>query len=403
LKVLQINSTVNKGSTGRIAEQIGELLIEQSEESIIAFGRNSNFSKSQTYRIGSEIDVKLHGAYSLLLGKHGEASISATKRFLDFLDFENPDIIHIHNLHGYYLNFPLLFNYIKRNKKKVVWTLHDCWAFTGHCTYFSDIECEKWQSKCINCPKKGNYPKSLFFDTSEYYFKLKKKTFNYPDIYFVTVSNWLKETAKASFLNRQPIICINNGVDENQFINKQKNQDLINKYKLADKTVLLAASTSWAKQKGYDDYLKLSKKLLPNEIIILIGLPDKLRKALPDNIIGIERTENTGQLADWYSTSDIVLNLSYQESFGLTSVEGFMCGKPTIVYNCTASPELIVNSELGKIVYPGDIDGVYFSIQELKRNIYSSQKIRDIAINNFSAHTQYQKYISLYKSILKSV
>lgn len=402
MKVVQINSTVNKGSTGRIAEQIGDLLIKQGEESLIAFGRNSNSSKSKTYRIGSGLDVKVHGAISLLFGKHGESSIRATNKLIDFLELENPDIIHLHNLHGYYLNYPMLFDYIKNNNKKIVWTLHDCWAFTGHCTHFSDIDCSKWKSNCNACPKKTNYPKSLFFDNSEYFFELKKKLFNSPNIFFVTVSNWLEEKATSSFIGRQPIICINNGVDENLFLIKNKSQELIYKYKLINKTILLATSTSWAKQKGYYDYLRLSKNLAPNEIIVLIGLPDRLRKGLPHNIIGVERTENTSQLSEWYATSDIVLNLSIQESFGLTSVEGFMCGKPTIVYNSTASPELIVSPELGRIVSPGDINGVYQAIQELKNNMPNSQKIRELAIKHFSAQKQYEKYISLYKHILNN-
>ena len=196
------------------------------------------------------------------------------------------------------------------------------------------------------------------------------------------------------------INCISNGVDESLFRIQGKDNYLIKKYKLEGKTILLASSTSWAKQKGFDDYLSLSNIISNEETIILLGIPNRLKTKLPKNIIGINRTESIHELAKWYSMADIVLNLSYQESFGLTSLEGFMCGKPTIVYNLTASPELILNKELGVIVEPGNVKQVADTVKLLKNSKIDSLKIRQIAIENFSARRQYLKYIDLYEYLL---
>lgn len=399
MKILQINSSANLGSTGRIAEQIGELILKEGWQSIIAYGRTSNESKSVLYRIGNDLDVNFHLMQSYIFGNHGFASTIATKNLINYIKSQNPDIIHLHNLHGYYINLKLLFSFLSESKAKIVWTLHDCWPLTGHCSYFSDINCQKWINECNNCPKKRNYPKSILFDNSKRDFYFKKELFNTVKINIVTVSNWLKNITKESFLKDHNIISISNGVNRNKFKIKGKNQILIERHKLSEKKILLASSTSWARQKGFDDYLKLSSLLPPSLKIVLIGLSkDNIRK-LPVNILGIERTDNIDELVDWYNIADIVLNLSLQESFGLTSVEGFMCGKPTIVYNSTASPELIIDSCMGEIVNIHDIEGVKSAILKTLESNVDSKRIREKAIDKFDSKLQYQKYIDLYKTI----
>lgn len=399
MKILQINSSANLGSTGRIAEQIGEMILKEGWESIIAYGRSASTSKSFLYRIGNDIDVNIHAFQSFVFGNHGFASIIATKELIKYIREQSPDIIHIHNLHGYYINLKLFFAFLAKSRVKIVWTFHDCWPLTGHCTYFSDINCQKWITECNNCPKKGNYPKSLFFDNSKRDFNFKRELFNGVKLNIVTVSNWLKNLTKQSFLNGHNIIAISNGVNSNQFIIKDKSEILINRFSLANKKVLLAASTSWAKQKGFNDYLKLSSLLPSDIVIVLIGLSKESIKKLPQNILGIERTENINELVDWYNIADIILNLSIQESFGLTSVEGFMCGKPTILYNTTASPELILDSCMGEVITAHNIDGVKSAVKKILLSEIESNKIRQIAIENFDSTTQFQKYIELYKAI----
>lgn len=401
MKILQINVTANKGSTGRIAEQIGSLIQKEGWKSIIAYGRDANESASTLYRIGNDIDVKIHGFYSLVFGRHGLASSNATKELVNFIKKESPDIIHLHNVHGYYVNYKLLFEAITELQAKVIWTLHDCWGFTGHCAYFSDINCNKWKVECGNCPKKGNYPKSLIFDNSKSLYNLKKKVFNQTPLHIVTVSNWLKTLVDESFLRNHNTRVIWNGVDSDVFNIRTKDLALLSKYNIENKKVLLAASTSWAKQKGYNDYIQLSALLPKDVVIVLIGLSDTLKKGLPSNIVAIDRTESVDELANWYNIADIVMNLSYLETFGLTSVEGFMCGKPTIVYNATASPELIINPIMGKIIPPGDIHGVYESVKGILALELDASLIRKFAVQNFDAKAQYGKYINLYRALFQ--
>lgn len=401
-KVLQINSVVNKGSTGRIAEQIGTTATQNRWESYIAYGRNSNPSHSNLIKIGTQFDVYNHILKSLILGEHGLGSDDATKSLIEIIKTLNPEIIHLHNIHGYYLNYKIFFEFLKTFKGKIIWTLHDCWSFTGHCTYFSDINCNKWITECNHCPKIKNYPKSLFFDTSNEAYFLKKHLFTGLDnLYIVTVSDWLKGLVKNSILQNYSVTTINNGVDLNIFKPQLKNKDLVSRLDLQEKFVMITASTSWTKHKGFDDYMKLSLLLNENEVIIMIGLEEEVVKKLPFNVIGIKKTDNQKELAEWYNIADLVLNLSYQETFGMTTAEGFACGKPSIVYNATASPELISKDGLGYIIEPAQINDVYHAVKKIKKNgsDFYAEICRNTAIEKYNMETQFQEYINLYEKI----
>lgn len=404
-KLLQINSVVNSGSTGRIAEQINKKAIENNWSSYIAYGRFANKSTAKLIKVGTKKDFYFHIFKSFVLGQHGLASKEATLVLIESIKNINPDIIHLHNIHGYYLNYEILFEFLKDFKGKIVWTLHDCWSFTGHCTYFSDINCTKWISGCENCPKVKNYPSSLIFDTSKSAYFSKKSNFsNLKNLQIVTVSNWLQSLVSKSFLKDHPVQTIHNGVDLQIFDLKERNQNLLNKYHLSDKFVMLAAATSWSKHKGFDDYLKLASFLAKDEVLILIGLSQEIIKILPLNVIGISKTESQEELADWYNSTHVVLNLSYQETFGMTSVEGFACGKPTIVYNATASPELVSREELGYIIEPGNVSEVYDAVKKIKKNgqTFYSKSCRNTALENYNMDVQYQKYVALYENLITS-
>ena len=203
MKVFQMNSTCGFGSTGRIAADILKELEKCGGEGIIAYGRNSAPENVNSYRIGSDLDVKIHGVLSRITDRQGFYSTSATKKLIEKIKDYNPDIIHLHNIHGYYLNVALLFDFLKEYNKPIVWTLHDCWAFTGHCAYFSFNGCEKWETECYSCPLKKDYPTSLVMDNSKKNYKQKKELFTKPEnITFVTPSSWLKELTQKSFLGK---------------------------------------------------------------------------------------------------------------------------------------------------------------------------------------------------------
>lgn len=398
-KLLQINVVANSGSTGRIAENIGKLAISQRWESYIAYGRGNPESTSELLRIGTNCDMYMHGLQSRLLDNHGLASVGATKKFVEEIKRINPDVIHLHNIHGYYLNYKILFEYLSTIDTPVVWTLHDCWAFTGHCSHFDAIGCEKWQTGCFSCPLKGEYPVSKFVDASARNYALKKRLFaSVPNLTIVPVSRWLAGLVGRSFLGEYPIRVINNGIDTEVF--QQRESALRQKHNIEGKFVLVGVAGVWDAMKGFDDFIKLSRLLPDDCVIIMIGLTKKQIDILPPNIIGIERTESQAQLAEYYSMADVIMNLSYQETFGMTTVEGFGCGTPGIVYDRTASPELI-SQDTGIIVKAGYMNGLLSAIETIKSNgkKHYSAACRQRAVECYNKDDKFNEYINLYNSL----
>ena len=401
--LLQINTVVNYGSTGRIAGEIGQFVIQHGWESYIAYGRNGKSCKSKTFKIGTDFDVKMHGLQTRLFDRHGLASRNSTKKLIEQIQKIKPDIIHLHNLHGYYLNIEILFNFLAFANIPIVWTLHDCWSMTGHCVHFDYIGCEKWKTKCFGCPQKTRYPASILIDRSRKNHKLKKELFTLnKKMTIVPVSNWLSSIVQQSFLSNYSIKVINNGIDLEVFASRGRSYEIREKYGINNRFMLLGVATTWSDQKGLKDYIKLSHCLFDDFIIVLVGLTKKQIKSLPAKIIGLNRTEDISELTRLYATANIVLNLSTEESFGLTTVEGFACGTPSIVYNCTASPELMTH-ETGFIVEKGDIQGLINAINTVKQKEKSSysEACRQRAECLYDKNDRYMDYFKLCKSILK--
>ncbi len=402
LKILQINTTANSGSTGRIAEDIGIKVIENGDESYLAYGTSALPCRSKLIKIGGRFDIFYHELLSHFLDNSGLLSKRATKRLIKEIDIIEPDIIHLHNIHGFYLNMKLLFNYLSKLNKPVVWTLHDCWAFTGHCAHFSYINCTKWQKECHNCPNKREYPTSWLMDRSRRNFSLKKRLFNsIKKLNIVTVSNWLNEELSNSFLKGVPSQVISNGVDLEKFYPREKEDAIYEKYGInRNDKILIAAATNWGKRKGISDYNRLSDSLPKGYKIVLVGVPKKRQKLVSGNITIIERTENIDELAKLYSISDVVLNLSYEESFGLTTVEGMACGTPCVLYRATASPELITEG-CGTIIDAGNIKGVKEAVVSIieKGELYYRDNCIERVRNLYDKNKIYDNYLELYKNI----
>lgn len=403
MRLLQINTIINSGSTGRIAEEIGLRIIEKGGDSYIAFGRRAERpSRSYKIQIGNKRDILVHGIGTRLTDRHSLFSKRATEKLILQITRINPDIIHLHNIHGYYLNIEILFNYLSSVNTPVVWTFHDCWPITGHCTHFSYIDCAKWKTHCEKCPQKKEYPASYLMDNSFKNFQYKKDLFtSVNNMTIVPVSNWLAQIIKDSFLNKYPIKVIHNGVDINVF-KPHNNVSLLNRYQIENKFILLGVANVWNKRKGLQDFIELNNLLSVDEIIILVGLNKQQIKSLPKNIIGIERTENISHLIELYSLADIVLNLSFEETFGLTTIEGFACGTPGIVYNCTASPELM-STETGFVVKQSNLEELRRAINEIKKNGKKSysRACREYALANFDKDVKYNEYIQLYNNLMK--
>ena len=383
-KLLQIGIEVNSGSTGLISDQIGSVAIKNGFESYITYARGYNPSKSVVIKIGNIFNIFFHVLLTRFLGDHMNGSKIATLALIKKIKKIKPDIIHLHQLHGYYINIPILFRFFKSLKTPIVWTLHDNWAFT-------------------EIPF-GSYPKSLFFDRSKQNFNKKNEIFNsLPNLKLIGVSKWISDLAKKSFLKNHDISIVPNGVDISVFYPRNNKSHILKKYNLnPKKKYLIASGTTWNLNKGILDYKKISKLLPKNIILLLVGIKDDKFFSNETNIKCFHRTESQDELAELYSISEILLCLSYKESFGLTPVEAMSCGTPVIVYDNTALVELLTKNT-GKIVKTGDVFMVLEAINEIlsrKKKTYSDYCVKR-AIKYYDKNKNYKKYIEVYNKLLK--
>lgn len=402
MRLLQINVVANWGSTGRIAEEIGQCAISENWESYVAYGRNANASSSNLLKIGSRKDILYHVLYSRLFDLHGLASRKATINLIKLIKQIKPNIIHLHNIHGYYLNYPILFDYLSRSSIPVVWTLHDCWAFTGHCSHYDFIKCRKWETKCENCALSKSYPASWRADRSTENYLLKKKLFaNLSNLTIVPVSNWLACEVQKSFLGKVPLQMIHNGVDVDVF---RVCCSVKERFMNENKMMILGVASVWSPRKGLGDFIKLATVLPKDCVIVLLGLSSDQMKNLPENVIGITRVNDTHQLAELYSSADVFVNPTWEDNFPTTNIEALACGTPIITYRTGGSVEA-VTVETGIIVEQGDIDGLLAAIERIKskgRDYYASA-CRNHAVLFYSKKERYTEYLRLYKNILNQI
>lgn len=391
--LLQINVTANWGSTGKIAEQIGQCAIDNGWESYIAYGRWYNPSQSHLIKIGNKLNMYQHYAEQRILDNEGLCSRGATKEFIKRINEIKPDVIQLHNIHDHYLNYRLLFEYLNKTDIKVVWTFHDCWAFTGHCFHFITKGCERWKSGCFDCPLQHEYPKTLF-DRSRKNYTMKKNLFGANNnLTIIACSEWIANFVRQSFLKDKPIRVINNGVDLNVF----KNSESLDTNK---KTFhVLAVSNVWNKDKGFDDILKL-REILSNEYeMTIVGVTKQQLNSLPQRIVGIERTQDVQELVALYSLADVFINPTYADNFPTVNLEALACGIPVITYRTGGSPEAI-DEKTGIVVEQGDINGLAEAIRMMKNNPLSSSDCRKRAEDYFEKDKCFEKYIDLYNGLI---
>lgn len=396
MKVLQINSVCGIGSTGRIATDIHHILLEQGHESYIAYGRGQAMNCENAIRIGSKFDNYAHVALTRLSDKHGFGSKKATKDFIKKIVEINPDVIHLHNIHGYYINMELLFDYLKKVDKPVIWTLHDCWAFTGHCTHFDFIQCEKWKTGCHLCPQKSEYPSSFLLDHSKMNYTKKKEIFTgVKNLTIITPSKWLANLVKESYLNQYPVKVINNGIDLEIFRNRDS--DFRERHKLNNIFVILGVANIWEQKKGLDYFIELSKKIQTNEAIVLVGLTESQKRKCPNNIVGINRTNNIKELAEIYSASDVFVNPTLEDTFPTTNLEALACGTPVITFNTGGSIESIDES-CGIVVEKGNILELSNAIKLIKRTKNSIENCLTRS-KKYEKREKYNEYLGIYNYI----
>jgi putative colanic acid biosynthesis glycosyltransferase len=397
----QINVEANYGSTGKIAEALGQMVQQNQGKAFLAHGRKYRDSSLSTYKVGNTWSYAFHYLISILFDGQGRGSYFATKRLVSHIKNTQPDIIHLHNIHGYYVNYKILFKYLQEFKGAVVWTLHDCWALTGHCTHYDHVGCEKWKTNCNSCPQTNKYPSSIGLDNSYYNHIEKKRSFLMPsNMHIVTVSKWLKKQVKQSYLSQRNIQTIHNGLNTTIF-KKTINDELRVKYKLKNNFLILGVASVWDSNKGLNDFIKLSQNLQKMDKIVLIGLSKTQISQLPNGIIGIERTDSLKTLIAWYTTADVYFNASYEESFGMTTIEAMACGTPVIVYNATACAESVTD-KVGFRVIKKDVNAINKSLDEIriKKSIYYENYCRTHVLENFDQRDRFNDYIELYQNIL---
>jgi len=394
LKVVLINSDSGYGSTGRIACDLYKAILAQGNEALIGYGREGTDDSIHNVRIGNKLDVYSHALKTRLFDMQGFGSVNATKRFIKKLEKFEPDIIHLHNIHGSYINVKLLFDYLKRIKKPVIWTLHDCWSFTGHCAYYTYARCNKWKTECHHCIQKHIYPASYYLDNSRNNYHLKKELFNGVENLTITcVSNWLRDEVKKSYLRGYDVRVIPNGIDLSIFKPTESNFRLSNH--LENKTIILGVASIWQDRKGLWLFQELAETLEDQYQIVLVGVTKKQSRQLSSKIFFISRTNNIKELAELYTAADIFLNPSIEETFGMVSLEALACGTPVITNKYTANPELI-KEDCGIIV--NDIKTHLYreAIYQLKNEPKNSNACI-LRAQRYDKNNCYQAYLDLYK------
>lgn len=396
MRVLQITAFSGVGCTGKIAKGISELLIENGHEATIAWGRKNGISGGvSTVRIGSRWDYMLHIAYARLSDRNGFASVRATKRFIAWMEQYHPDIVHLHILHGYYINISILFSYLKEKNIPVVWTFHDEWAFTGHCPCFRMTSCEKWKMECNNCIQSHEHPSSLLLDRSRKNYHDKKRLFTgINKMVIVSPSKWMKGLVEESFFKDFKAKVIHNGIDTECF--KPTAGNIKERLGIKDKKLVLGVSSTWAESKGIADFYLLSEMLDKDYKIVMVGLNSRQLSEMPKGIIGIKHTDSVRELAELYSAAEVFCNLTYDDNYPTTNLEAVACGTPVVTYATGGSVEIVEQTGYGRVVDRGKVEDVAKAICELSDMPKKREGFRDV-----NQKKCYQEYLKLYEEILK--
>ncbi len=354
--------------------------------------------------MGDRFSVAVHGLETRLFDRHGLASNGATKAFIKKIEVINPDIIHIHNIHGYFLNYRILFDYLSKAGKPVIWTVHDCWLYTGHCYHYMKVGCDRWKTGCGHCPQKRQFPASLIFDRSARNFRDKAKAFcSMPKdlLTIVPVSEWIRNEMRESFLKDYRFKVIHNGIDTSIFTPSESDGEVREKYGIGGRKIILGLASIWCKEKGWDDFISLSRQLKDDEVIVMVGVKPEQAKELPEGIIPIARTENVRQLAELYSAAEVFVNPTWQDNYPTVNLEAISCGTPVITYNTGGSIESIT-PDTGIVIPQGDLASLRQAISAIESNGKSRYQspCREYALAHFRKEDRYADYIRLYEESL---
>lgn len=404
MKILQINVTCGKGSTGIIATEIAQRLEAKGHGAYIAYGQGTtDYPKS--YKIGTNLENKIHGLWNTrILGKEGFGTTCGTRKFIKWVNSIYPDVIQIHNLHSNFLNFPMFFEYIREKNIPVVYSLFDCWAFTGKCTHFTEPRCRKWETSCGNCPRLQSGPTTWFFDRTRSLYNTKKQLFtNMPNMHVIVCSNWLKGEVEKSFLSKCPIHMIYNWIDTEKF-KEIHDESIYERYGIdKNKKILVSVSAFWDDNTTrFTDASRLAEVLPEGCQLVIIG-KKITEKPLAKNMLHIDYVNGVSELSKLYSEAIAFVGFSVEDTFGKVFAESMLCGTPAIVFNSTACPEVV--GDTGYVVEPHDVNAMVDCIQEIRANgrEYYSQRCKDLVVSQYGYEQNVDKYIEIYENIVKGV
>ncbi|MGM9769298.1 MAG: glycosyltransferase [Candidatus Cryptobacteroides sp.] len=418
-KLLQINPVLRTStSTGRIMKEIGELAMANGWESYVAYSKGRDGlpgSTSIPVPVGNKASVVWHGLQTRILDRHGLGSVLATKRFIEDIRRIGPDIIHIHNIHGYFLNYRILFDFLSHSGIQVIWTVHDCWLYTGHCYHYMYAGCDRWKTGCGHCPQRGKFPRSLFADRSARNFRDKRDAFcSMPEdrLTIVPVSDWMRSEMSESFLKDYRFQVIHNGIDTDVFSPQPALESEVRRcYGLGDRHVILGIASIWSEEKGLNDFVEMAARLDSDEVIVLVGMDRKQlddvlsrcgRIILGDRMVAVKRTADVHQLAGLYSTADVLVNPTWQDNYPTVNLEAISCGTPVVTYRTGGSIEAVAG-DTGFVVEQGDIEGLVDAVRRVetlgKANFMDACRSR--AVKEFRKEDRYAEYIELYERLTK--
>ena len=393
MKIVQINTTCGIGSTGKICTGISQLLTADGIENYILYS-----SKGNGYPLGIPCScdpyIKFQALKSRIFGNYGFNSQKATRKMIVELERLKPDIVHLHNIHGHDCDLEMLFRYFKKQQTKLIWTFHDCWAFTGYCPHFTMMKCDQWKTQCSSCIQRRKY--SWFFDRSGTVYRKKKELFKGLDLTIVTPSRWLAGLVKQSFLKDYPVQVINNGIDLSVFQPVEGN--FRDTYRLEKRKIVLGVSFGWDERKGLDVFVKLAESLPVEYQFILVGTDDKLDKQLPGNILSIHRTHNPQELAEIYSVADVFVNPTREENYPTVNMEAIACGTPVLTFRTGGSPE-ILDKNCGFVVDCDDNDTLEREIIRICETKPYTKEACLRKAKEFDKNERFKEYIDLYERI----
>lgn len=411
MRILIINTVCNSGSTGRISADIARLAQQRGHDVIFAYGRGGHPDDIQGYKIGNRIDFFCHVFLNFFRGRSGFGSKIVTKRFLRWLKKNQPDIINIHNLHGFYIHIGMLFDYIKMNNIPVVWTFHDCWPFTGQCAHFDYAGCDKWIKGCYSCPiYRTEYPYSLFCDNSKKNYIDKRNAFTkVNNMVVVTPSEWLSNLVKESFMKENEIRVINNGIDLNKFKVIQSDYSSLSEFKRKnnispDKKIVLGVANVWTDRKGLNSFYQLANNLSDEYVIVLVGVSKRVASIIKNNyrgrMVGIRHTESIDELVYWYNVAEVFVNPTLEDNFPTANIEALACGTPVITYRTGGSPE-IIDDNCGVVVDRDEVAKLGEAVVLVEKQKISKDACRKRA-EMYDRSDKLIQYVLLMESMIKT-